>query len=287
MKKVPLVSIITPIYNNTSFLDRCVQSVLSQTYKNVEHIFIDGGSTDGTVEKLNKYQNEYTGRIRYVSEPDHGAGDAWNKGWKMANGEIIGWLGADDTYETDAIESVVDFFGRNHSIPFVFGECNIINETGQLICRFPTKDFHLSEAINKHNCIPTTSAFYTKELIEAIGPLDTSINACDYDYWIRVGKVFPIKRIDKLLSSTILHNNSVSGASEAGKIYSRENFIICRKHGGSLLSHHARKYYIFMLIGWARPVLYPILSPIGRKRFIYKVRNDLETLHNNLTVAKK
>jgi glycosyltransferase involved in cell wall biosynthesis len=287
MKKDPLVSIITPIYNNTSFLDHCIQSVLSQTYKNIEHIFIDGGSTDGTVDKLKKYQNQHTRRIRYVSEPDKGAGDAWNKGWKMANGEIMGWLGADDTYEPDAIESVVSFFRCNPSMPFVFGECNIINNNGQLICKFPTKDFHLPEVINKHNCIPTTSAFYKREVIEAIGPLDTSIIPCDYDYWIRAGEVFPIKRINRLLSSTILHKNSTSGSRDAGKTYARENFIICRKHGGSLLSHHARKYYIFMIIGWARPVLYPIFSPIGRKIFIYEVRDRLKILCTKLATTKK
>src|SRR3972149_511511 len=120
----PLVSIITMVLNGVKYLEECIQSVLTQNYPHIEHIFVDGGSTDGTVEILTKYQTKYPNRIRFISEPDKGPGDAWNKGIRMAKGEIFGFLGSDDVSEPGAIISVVEFFKSNPDAYFVFGECN-------------------------------------------------------------------------------------------------------------------------------------------------------------------
>lgn len=262
----PLVSIITPILNGSKYLELCIQSVLNQTYPYIEHIFVDGGSTDGTIEILADYQVKYPNRIRFISEPDKGAVEAWNKGWDLARGEIFGWLGSDDVLEFDAIQTVLDFFRQNPGAFFIFGGCNYINEKSEIIERIITRDFNLKKIINGTSLcpIPNPSAFYKREIIYKIGYLDTSINAADFDYWIRVGKEFPIHRINKVLSSFRIHENSVS-SKKAGKIYAREDFLISKRHGGGFFSSYAKRYYFLLLVGFLRPSLgftYPFLSKV-------------------------
>ena len=116
----PLVSIITPVLNRVQYVEECILNILTQTYSNIEHIIVDGGSTDGTVEKLAAYQAKNPGRIRYISEPDNGLGDAVNKGWKMAKGEILGWIDVGDTYKPDAVQAIVEGFKESRA-DVVFG----------------------------------------------------------------------------------------------------------------------------------------------------------------------
>lgn len=263
----PLVSIITPVFNGIKYLEASIQNVLCQSYPYIEHVFVDGGSTDGTLEMLSSYKAKYPDRIRFISEPDKNACDAWNKGWKMARGNILGWLGSDDVYEPDAILTVVKFFRSNPDAYFVFGDYKFINERNEIIEKPPHKDFNLEEAIEYSCCISTPSAFYKREVIEKVGFLDTSINACDLDYWIRVGKVFHIYRIEKVLSTFRLHKDSISG-SKGAKIYPREFFIISRRHGGHIFSLYGIKYFGQVMVEWLRPVLghiYPFIYPFIKR----------------------
>lgn len=252
----PLVSIITPVLNGVKYLETCITSVLSQSYPYIEHIFIDGGSNDGTLEMLSSYQANYPERVRLISEPGMGVGDAWNKGWEMARGQIFGWLGADDMSEPGAIQTVIEFFKDNAEAYFVFGDCNIINEKGETIGKSPTRDFNLKEAISDNLYLPTPSSFYRREVVERVGYMDTSIpHAFDFDYWIRVGKIFKIYRINTVLSNFRIHKNSVSGSEGIYNTYVRENFISSRQHGGGLFSGYARRYYKMVIIEGLRPIL--------------------------------
>lgn len=244
----PLVSIITPVLNGIKYLEECVQSVLSQSYPHIEQIFIDGGSSDGTLDMLSSYKAKYPDRIRFVSEPDRGPEDAWNKGLTMAKGEILGWLGSDDVYEPDAITTVVGFFKSKPDAYFVFGGCDIINEAGEVIRKFQTKDFNLKEAINDKCQISATSAFYRRKVIEKVGFIDTSTRISELDYWVRVGKVFQIHRIDKPLSNLRVHKDSFSGSIQAARAYVRDGLIISRRHGGSIFSPRCRRYFLFVIL---------------------------------------
>ena len=266
----PIVSVITPVRNGIKYLEECVRSVLNQTYPNIEHVFVDGGSSDGTLEMLTSYQSKYPDRIRFISGPDRSAGEAWNKGLKMAKGEILGWLGSDDVYEPDAIMTVVEFFRANSDAYFVFGGCNYINEKGKVIGKAYTRDFNLKEAINNMCRIPCPSAFYRREVIEKVGLLDTREIGVELDYWIRVGKVFQIYRIEKLLSNFRMHKGSFSGSKEAGKIYVREGFIINRRHGGSIFSARVARYLLYrsVIFAWVLPIMasvYRFIRLSGKK----------------------
>lgn len=262
----PLISIVTPTFNRVKYLEACLQSVLSQSYSNIEHIIVDGASTDGTVEMLASYQAKYPDRIRFISEPDNSAEEAVNKGFAMVKGEIVGWLGSDDTYEPDAIEAVVGFFRAKTEAYFVFGDCNFINDEGEIIGKYKTKDFDLDEIINDSCHIPAPSAFYKREVIEKVGGWDTTIKCSDVDYWIRVGKLFPIYRIRKVLSNFRGHQNKRGSAALPRKMYFRESYLMSRRHRGRLFSPRARRYFMCLITDPIRPILlfvyYPFLARV-------------------------
>ena len=264
----PLVSIVTPVLNGVKYMETCIQSVFNQTYSLIEHVIVDGGSTDGTVEILSSYQAKYPDRIRVISEPDKGAGEAWNKGLAMAKGEIFGWLGSDDIYPADAIMMVVEFFRANPDAYFVFGGCIYINEKGEMIRECQTKDFNLERILNDSCYVSTPSSFYKREVVEKVGFLDTWGN--DYDYLIRIGKVFRIHRIEKILSNFRIHKESYSTGSskEARRKCLREDWLVSRRHGGRFFSGYCRRYYKFIIIEGLRPFLspvYPLIKKLLRR----------------------
>ncbi len=263
MEDYPLVSAVTPVLNGRRYLEECVQSVLNQSYPHVEQIFVDGGSTDGTSETLLTYQSRFRDRIQLIFDPGTNAREAWNKGWEVARGDILCWLGCDDRYEPDAVRTVVEFFRTHPSAYFVYGGCNYIDEHGRVIRKYPVRDFDLDEAINHECSIPATSAFYRKELVHAVGPLDTSINLCDRDYWIRAGKLYKIHRIEPMLSGFRLHEGGITW-SRGHKIYAREHFIISQRYGARFFSLYKMMYYASLIVEFLRPVLgpiYPYLRP--------------------------
>jgi len=273
----PLVSIIVPVFNGVKYLEACIESVLSQSYPHIEHIFIDGGSTDGTVDMLSRYSTKYPDRVRFISEPDEGAWDAVNKGVRIGKGEIFGVLGADDTYEPGAIQAIVDFFRANPGAHLVFGDCNYINEKGEIIRRPRAKDFNLKEAINGTMFPTGPSTFYSREVFEKIGLFDALVS--DVDFIIRVGKVFQIYRIDKVLSSYRIHKGSLTtGSWERRKKQFRDVRIISRRHGGSIFSVYSRIYYAYVIIDWLRPVFGPVYPFIGKAlgKNIGKSKDDWE-----------
>jgi glycosyltransferase involved in cell wall biosynthesis len=277
IKYGPMVSIITPVLNGVKYLEPCIESVLNQSYPHIEHIFVDGGSIDGTVEVLSNYSVRYFGKVRYISEPDNGGSEAANKGIRMAKGEILGFLGSDDIYEPGAIEAVVDFFGVNPSAHLVYGDSNVIDEKGELIGRFRTKDFDLKKTINGDVFPAGPSTFYSREVFEKIGLFDALV--CDLDFLIRAGKVFPIYRIDNVLSSYRVHKGSLTtGSWERRKKQFRDVRIISRRHGGSIFSMYSRIYYAYVLLDWFRPVFGPIYPFIGKVtgKNIGKSKDDWE-----------
>ena len=264
----PLVSIITPVLNGIKYLESCIQSVINQTYINIEHVFADGGSTDGTVEMLANYKIEYPDRFSFISEPDTGAGDAWNKGLRMARGDIFGWLGADDMLSTsETVQTVIEFFKSNPDAYFVYGGCNYINENGEIISTYFSKHFDTEELINERNRIPATSAFYKRAVLDKVGWFDSYGN--DLDYWIRVSKSFEIFVLGKVLSSFRIHSESETGCKKTHRRALRKDCLVSRKHGGRFFSGYRKRYFTFLIVESLRPFLgflYPYIKHVIRKR---------------------
>lgn len=264
MSKEPLVSIITPVRNDAAYIDKCILNVLSQDYYNIEHVIVDGVSSDGTLNIISAYNKEYPERIHFISEPDNEGGDAWNKGLKMAKGEIFGILGADDVYTPGAIRIVVDFFISNPKAFFVHGNCEKIDEDGRLLCLHKVEKFNFKDFVNTARHISTISAFYKRAVMERIGWLDSSGD--DFDVMIRIAEKFEVYSINKVLSRLIVRSDSIynnpKDFNSRLKIR-KQTYEVSRKYGGSPFSRIALRYYFIFLFHRLRlEILYPIAEHI-------------------------
>ena len=237
----PLVSIVTPSYNQGHFIERTILSVRNQDYPKIEHIVMDGGSTDNTLSILKKYEDSITWR----SETDKGQSDGINKGFLNSNGEILAWLNSDDTYCPGAVRKVAEFLLENPDVGMVYGDCFIVDEMDTVIGRWvDSMDFDLDLLTNKVlNFIPQPTAFFRRKVLDTVGLLDADLEmAMDYDFWIRVGKKFKVKRIPEVLASFRLSSNSKSVA--AWSAFWPEVLSVLIKHCGlKPLPWYFKRYY--------------------------------------------
>jgi glycosyltransferase involved in cell wall biosynthesis len=197
----PLVSIVTPSFNQGRFIRDTLESVLSQSYPRIEYLVMDGGSTDETVEILRQYGD----RLTWISEPDRGQAHAINKGWRRAGGTIVAYLNSDDTYLPGAVERAVACLEEHPEAGLVYGEGFHVDEQGKIIERYPTEPFsrpRLEETC--FICQPTV--FIRRELVERVGYLDESLQySLDYDLWIRAARVAPFAFTPQYLATSRLH----------------------------------------------------------------------------------
>lgn len=242
-----LVSIITPTLNSKAYIEYCLRSVLAQDYQFIEHIIVDGGSTDGTVQVLEKFAMEHPGRIRFISEPDRGPGDAWNKGLKMAKGDILGWLGSDDEYLLNAVEDMMKVFNESPDSYLIYGGFNIIDSDGKIVRVILPRKYSLFRLINRYQMIPTHSAFYRKEVLDKTGFFDDIGN--DLDFFIKLAKNYPVKRLDKIISNFRAHPGSYTLGSNPHEVAKRLklSWLTSRRHGGFYMSSYALRYFLYRL----------------------------------------
>ena len=169
----PLVSIITPSFNQGRFIEETIQSVLSQEYPNIEYLVIDGGSTDETLDILRKYED----RLRWISEPDEGQSDAINKGFQLARGEVVAWLNSDDTFLPGAVSKAVNFLVTHPEVMMVYGEGYQIDEQGRVKGRFQaTEPFNLWRLIYYSDYILQQTVFMQKQVFKEVGMLDKALH---------------------------------------------------------------------------------------------------------------
>ncbi|WP_051249568.1 glycosyltransferase [Maridesulfovibrio zosterae] len=272
MENSKKVSIVTPVFNAEKYLEQCIESVLAQTYPNVEHVFADGGSTDSTLEILAKYKEMYPDRIQYSSESDNGVGDALKRAYRQCTGDVIGWIDADDRYEPDAVENAMAYFSQNADAYFLYGKCDLINADNEIIGCFVIKDYDKREWLNVWHYIVFCATFFRREVIEEVGFVNDLGN--DLCFYLRVGKKFKMHRIDKKLTNWRLHQDSISlkqADREASirKDRAKEDFMLVIRHRGSLFSPRALTYLAVLepvLVKKLKPFLgfaYPLLGRIG------------------------
>ena len=201
----PLVSVITPCLNAEKFLDETIRSVLGQDYPRLEYLVMDGGSTDGTLEILRKYE----GRLRFVSSRDSGIADAINKGFGLTTGAIVAWLNADDLYVPGAIGQAVRALKENPSAAAAYGEGHWIDAGGEEIGRYPTSPACDFTALGRECCICQPACFMRREAVEAVGRLDISLRVSfDYDLWIRLAKAYPLTYVPELWAKSRMHREN-------------------------------------------------------------------------------
>ena len=235
-RDTPLVSIITPSYQQGKFLQRTLESVAGQTYPQIEHIVMDGGSTDGSVDLLRAFAaSQPHGRFQWVSEPDQGQADAINKGLGRTNGRILAYLNSDDLYAPDAVEKAVTYLLQHPDVYLVHGRGCHIDVHDQRLDPYPSKPCDYA-GLGTYCFICQPTAFWRREASDAIGTFDTTLQyGLDYDYWIRLSKRFALGFLEAELAYTRLHQDAKTvGQREA---MHREILRVVKHHYGRVSYH--------------------------------------------------
>lgn len=231
-----LVSIVTPSLNQAQYLREAIESVRAQTYSPIEHIVVDGGSTDDTVSILAEYRE-----LRWTSEPDRGQSHALNKGFAAARGEIFGWLNADDAYKPSAVEHAVEALD---DAALVYADVTRVNDDGRNPRRIRSRPvWDLWTELNQGNGIYSPAVFFTREAFEASGGLDEQLQlAMDYDLWLKIGKRFRVQHVDAVWGLQRIHDQAKTVRSRSE--FWPERLTVSRRHGGRLVSPLLVRRYV-------------------------------------------
>ena len=190
MCNIPRISIITPSFNQVAFIERTISSVLGQHYPNLEYIIIDGGSTDGTVDIIRKFEAKLA---YWVSEKDRGQSHAINKGLKLATGDIIGYLNSDDYYLDGVFEHVAEAYRADPSIDLWHGRCRIVDQYGAKVDERVGSIKRYDEILDlwdvwwKRRNFVQPEVFWTRRIGEKVGSFREDLHwVMDYEYWLRI-----------------------------------------------------------------------------------------------------
>jgi glycosyltransferase involved in cell wall biosynthesis len=238
----PLVSIVTPSFNQTHYLESTLRSVLEQEYPNIEYIVVDGGSSDGSVETIRRYADRLAW---WVSEKDRGQTDAINKGFGHAN----------DTYERNAVSEAVAFLQGHPEVGLVYGDANFIDEDGSVIGRFPAAQTSYRLLRQGYVHIPQQSSFWRADLWRRVGPLDPSFYfAMDYDLWVRLAALAPVQYLPRIWANFRLHSQGKTIVADA-RCWDEMLKVHYRDGGtwfGVLPAKYVIRKVIAPLINWRR-----------------------------------
>ena len=285
----PLVSIVTPSYNQGRFLKRTLESVLNQSYPNIEYIVIDGGSTDNSVEILESYGE----RIHWISEPDQGQTHAINKGFALSRGEFRGYLNSDDVLLPQAVEKVVDHFHRHPDCDLVYGKATYIDEYDRSVGMYNVDDYSFRRLM-QDCCICQPAAFWQRRISEKIGAFNQDLKyAMDYEYWLRIDRAGGhVDHIHEFLACSRVYPETKT-LSARRQIY-QEIFEICQKQGGYVDLNYFFGLWYYLTFekkkGWpARcrwvPNFYQIMARLHHKWFHFQLNSNKENILEALIKA--
>jgi glycosyltransferase involved in cell wall biosynthesis len=205
-------TIITPSYNQAAYIEQTIRSVQEQNYPKVQHIVVDGGSTDGTVAILKRHA-----KLIWVSEKDFGQADALNKGLAMATGDIIGWINSDDYYETDVFSFVAKCF-NDPNVSWVIGNlCCLIEDTGQII-NYKSPRVSYDQLLKNPDIVRQPSTFFRRSLLQRAGGWRPEFfMTMDFDLWVRLAKLGAPTMVDRNLAYFRLHSAQKTSLVNAQK----------------------------------------------------------------------
>lgn len=241
--KYPVVTIVTPSYNQGRYLGETIESVIRQQGDfYLDYIIIDGGSRDNSVEIIKQYQELLNSagwqsgclgiRYRWVSERDGGQTDAINKGLMIATGDILAWLNSDDTYLPDALQKACDAFAGNAACEALYGKSYYIDENSMRVGEYPTEPYSIKR-LQHFNFIAQPSVFFRKTVFSTTDYPEKSLHyAMDYDLWIRMARENDFLYLDQFLSNYRLHADSKTVAPQHAFETARECLLIAKKYYG-------------------------------------------------------
>ena len=236
---LPLISVITPSYNQGKYLEQTIKSVLEQNYPCVEHIVVDGGSKDDTVSILERYPH-----VKWVSEPDRGQADALNKGLRMATGDLVGWVNSDDFYEKGVFHRVSQLF-EDESTQWAVGDVMNYYDDGTQIY-FRSEDVTYEALMHNPDLVRQQGVFFRRGLLHSVGGWDPALHmVMDLDLWMRLARIHPPRMLHERLAYFRIHPEQKTRAAFFG-LQTREIDRVLKRYGASSatrLRHRARKRY--------------------------------------------
>lgn len=289
----PRVTIVTPSYNQAEFIEATIRSVALQNYPNLEYFVVDGGSTDGTLEVLRRYDGVIDW---WVSEPDRGQADAINKGWRRATGDYLWWLNSDDFLLPGALCMAVNALEDRPAAALVFGDLVYIDEHGMIRGAEMYRDVDFRAVVEQARWISQPGGLMRRSSFERAGYLDTTLHfQMDRDYWYRLGLTGDLQYLPRPLAAFRIHSKSKTNS--IAKVAARDMLAITE----SFFSRpdlppqvrgwqwHARaealRYAAFAWYGGgdARRSLSQLLAAIARKPSLF-LRSDVRSLLVRATI---
>ena len=221
----PCISVVTPVLNAASFISRCIASVGEQRYPAIEHIVVDGGSTDETIGLVRQFP-----QVNLIQLPGSNQSAAINAGFKLARGDVVAWLNADDSYAPGALEYVGRLFAAEPGLQGLYGDCTVLDLHDQVLWYETPGVYDFGRLLRNGNYLAQPAVFLRKSTLEQVGLLDESLQfGMDYDLWLRLRN----RRIDyvpRVLADYRWHAGSKTAANQFGNW--RELLLIVRRYGG-------------------------------------------------------
>ncbi|MGD2026720.1 MAG: glycosyltransferase family 2 protein [Anaerolineales bacterium] len=220
-EKSPLVTIVTPSYNQVDYLEQTIASVLGQDYPALEYMVVDGDSTDGSVDIIRKHAEDLAW---WVSEPDHGQADAINKGLRRAGGKYVAWLNSDDLYLPGTIHKAVAELEKDPKLGMVYGDLHSINALGERVNTINYAPYTLEDLL-AFFIIGQPTVFMRRSLLEEVGYLSEAYNyLLDHHLWLRIASVAEMKYIPEPQAAARYHPGAKNMA--AAQRFGEEAFRI-------------------------------------------------------------
>ena len=206
-RNLPLVSIVTPAYNQADYLAETIESVLAQDYPNIEYIVLDDGSTDSTPEILSRY----SGRVRWERHDNLGQARTLNKGWAMSKGAIIGYLSSDDILYPGAIRKLVEMLDGDEFIVCAFPDSDLIDHQSRVVKKSVCRPFNLEELIVRQECYIGPGALFRRSAFDSVGGWKPELKlAPDREFWIRLAAHGRFELCHEVLAGYRMHPHSIS-----------------------------------------------------------------------------
>jgi glycosyltransferase involved in cell wall biosynthesis len=255
--KYPKISLITPSLNQGKFIEQTIRSVLSQNYPDLEYLVMDGGSSDNTLSILERY----SAQLKWVSEKDAGQTDAINKGLRMANGDILAYLNADDLLLPGTLLRVAQLFMEHPKTMWLTGQCRIIDEENREIRKLVTAYKNMWLRLSHPSVLLITdyisqpATFWRTSVVKDVGAMDNNLHyTMDYDYWLRLYSKYPPLFVPEYLAAFKIHPQSKTTSTGHKDVFVKEELSVIQRHTKSKallrlhILHRSLMTYVYSIL---------------------------------------